>query len=127
VIADVNDFDEATLGPWEWDLKRLVASVNVAGRDNGMTRKERRRAVLQAAFGYRFNVARVSTMGVLDVWSLFAYAERAQSVAKVPKQDWKLVQKVVAKARRPPTGRCCPRSRSAATMAAGASSKIPRS
>ena len=31
VIIDLNDFDEATLGPWEWDLKRLVASVNVAG------------------------------------------------------------------------------------------------
>ena len=99
VVIDVNDFDETTLGPWEWDLKRLVASVNVAGRDNGMSRKERRRAVLQAVLGYRFNVARVSTMGVLDVWSLFAYAERAQSVAKVPKQAWKLVQKVVAKAK----------------------------
>ena len=35
VIIDLNDFDEATLGPWEWDLKRLVASVNVAGRENG--------------------------------------------------------------------------------------------
>ena len=45
VIVDLNDFDEATLGPWEWDLKRLVASVNVAGRENGLNRKERRRAV----------------------------------------------------------------------------------
>ena len=45
VIVDLNDFDEATLGPWEWDLKRLVASVNVAGRENGLSRKERRRAV----------------------------------------------------------------------------------
>ena len=99
VIADVNDFDEATLGPWEWDLKRLVASVNVAGRDNGMSRKERRRAVLQAVFGYRFNAARVSAMGVLDVWSLSAYTERAQSVAKVPKQARKLIEKVVAKAK----------------------------
>ncbi|HYV34635.1 MAG TPA: DUF2252 family protein, partial [Gemmataceae bacterium] len=33
VVIDLNDFDEATLGPWEWDLKRLVASVNVAGRE----------------------------------------------------------------------------------------------
>ena len=79
VIVDVNDFDEATLGPWEWDLKRLVASVNVAGRDNGMSRKERRRAVMQAVFGYRFNVLRVSTMGVLDVWShLRAHRARAR-------------------------------------------------
>ena len=99
VIVDLNDFDEAIVGPWEWDLKRLVASVNVAGRENGMSRKERRRAVLQAVFGYRFNAARLSTMGVLEVWSLFAYAERAQSVAKVPKQAAKLIEKVVAKAK----------------------------
>ena len=35
VVFDLNDFDEATVGPWEWDLKRLVASVNVAARQNG--------------------------------------------------------------------------------------------
>jgi uncharacterized protein (DUF2252 family) len=99
VVIDVNDFDEATLGPWEWDLKRLVASVNVAGRDNGMSRRERRRAVLGAVRGYRFNIARVSTMGVLEVWSLFAHAERVQNVVKIPKKAWALVQKVVAKAK----------------------------
>ena len=48
VIIDVNDFDEATLGPWEWDPKRLVASVIVAASENGMSRRERRDAVLQA-------------------------------------------------------------------------------
>ena len=69
VIIDVNDFDETTLGPWEWDLKRLVASVNVAGREKGMSRRERRIAVMQAVAGYRFNASRLSTMGVLDVWS----------------------------------------------------------
>src|SRR5450755_3959588 len=41
VVFDLNDFDEATIGPWEWDLKRLVASVNVAGRQNGLNRRER--------------------------------------------------------------------------------------
>ena len=76
VVVDLNDFDEATVGPWEWDLKRLVASVNVAGRENGLSRKERRRAVMKAVNGYRLNMARLSTMGVLDVWSLFGYAER---------------------------------------------------
>ena len=53
VIVDLNDFDEATVGPWEWDLKRLVASVNVAGRENGMSRKQRRRAVMRSVNGYR--------------------------------------------------------------------------
>jgi uncharacterized protein (DUF2252 family) len=99
VIVDLNDFDETTAGPWEWDLKRLVASVNVAGRENGMTRKERRRAVMQAVSGYHFNVARLSTMGVLDVWSLYASAEHDQRVVKVPKKAWALIQKVAAKAR----------------------------
>ena len=41
VVFDLNDFDEAVIGPWEWDLKRLVASVNVAGRQNGLNRRER--------------------------------------------------------------------------------------
>jgi uncharacterized protein (DUF2252 family) len=99
VIVDVNDFDEATLGPWEWDLKRLVASVNVAGRENGLNRKERRRAVLRAVAGYRFNGARLSTMGVLQVWSLFGYAERKPDAIKVPRKAWALIQKVVAKAK----------------------------
>ncbi len=67
VVVDLNDFDEATMGPWEWDLKRLVASVNVAGRENGFSLKERNRAVRKAVSGYRFNMARLSTMGVLEV------------------------------------------------------------
>jgi uncharacterized protein (DUF2252 family) len=99
VVVDLNDFDETTAGPWEWDLKRLVASVNVAGRENRLTRKERRRAVMQAVLGYRSNVARVSTMGVLEVWSLFASAEHEQGVFKVPGKAWTLIQKVAAKAR----------------------------
>jgi uncharacterized protein (DUF2252 family) len=99
VVIDVNDFDEATIGPWEWDLKRLVASVNVAGRENGMSRRKRRRAVKQAVAGYRFNTGRLSTMGMLDVWSDFAYADRPTKVVKVPKKAWALIQKTVAKAR----------------------------
>jgi uncharacterized protein (DUF2252 family) len=97
---DLNDFDEAIMGPWEWDLKRLVASVNVAGRENGLNRKERRRAVMTAVGGYRANAERLSTMGVLDVWSLFAYAERMPAGLNVPGKAWALIQKTVAKAKR---------------------------
>ena len=99
VIIDANDFDEATLGPWEWDLKRLVASVNVAGREKGMSRAERRIAVMQAVAGYRFNASRLATMGVLDVWSHFGYAERRPTHFKVPNKSWAVIQKVVAKAK----------------------------
>ncbi len=53
VVLDLNDFDEVTIGPWEWDLKRLAASVNVAGRENGLNRRERAAAVQRAVEGYR--------------------------------------------------------------------------
>ena len=100
VIIDLNDFDEATIGPWEWDLKRLVASVNVAARENGRSAKERRRAVRRAASGYRLNMSRLSTMGILDVWSISAHAERRPTAVTVPNKAWDVIQKVVAKAKR---------------------------
>jgi uncharacterized protein (DUF2252 family) len=40
LVFDLNDFDEVGIGLWEWDLKRLTASVNVAGRQNGLNRRE---------------------------------------------------------------------------------------
>ena len=48
VVFDLNDFDEGHIGPLEWDLKRLVASVNVAARENGLDKDERREAVMKA-------------------------------------------------------------------------------
>jgi uncharacterized protein (DUF2252 family) len=74
--------------------------VNVAGRENGMSRKERRRAVRKAVGGYRFNITRVSAMGFLEVWSLFGYAERRPTLVKVPNQAWAIIQKTVGKAKR---------------------------
>jgi len=79
VVFDMNDFDEATIGPWEWDLKRLVASVNVAGRQNGLNRRERAAAVMRGVEGYRLNITRLQVMGVLDVWYLHAYPGQRQS------------------------------------------------
>ena len=53
LVFDVNDFDETLPGPFEWDVKRLAASLAVAGRDNGFPAKDRRKIVLAAAEGYR--------------------------------------------------------------------------
>ncbi len=78
VVIDINDFDEATLGPWEWDLKRLVASVNVAGRENGLDAEERNSAVMRCVSGYSMNAQRLMNFGVLETWSLFAYADLAR-------------------------------------------------
>ncbi|MCI4354902.1 MAG: DUF2252 domain-containing protein, partial [Thermoplasmata archaeon] len=76
VVFDLNDFDEAIVGPFEWDLKRLVASVEVAGRELDLAKKVRRRAVRAAVAGYRRELLRLERMGALDVWYLFLFAGR---------------------------------------------------
>ncbi len=100
VVFDLNDFDEATVGPWEWDLKRLVASVNVAGRQNGLNRRERAAAVRRGVDGYRFNVNRLESMGVLDVFYLHAYPGRDNPLVKVDPKSKAVFAKTMAKALR---------------------------
>jgi len=68
LVADVNDFDETLPGPWEWDLKRLVASFEIAGRDRDFKRSERRSVVLTAARAYRETMRGLAGMSNLDVW-----------------------------------------------------------
>jgi uncharacterized protein (DUF2252 family) len=53
LVFDLNDFDETLPGPWEWDLKRLAASFEIAARDNGFKHKDRRRVVLTVVGTYR--------------------------------------------------------------------------
>ena len=57
LVIDLNDFDEAHPGGWEWDLRRLVASIWVAGRENGATEEECRAAVMSCVSAYREEVA----------------------------------------------------------------------
>ena len=52
-VFDINDFDETTRGPWEWDVARLVASVEICGRNRGFSQERREKAVLAAANGDR--------------------------------------------------------------------------
>ncbi len=52
LVFDVNDFDETVPGPWEWDVKRLAASLEVAGRDNGFAGKDRRAIVTATVANY---------------------------------------------------------------------------
>ncbi|MFC9837879.1 DUF2252 domain-containing protein [Rhodococcus sp. NPDC127530] len=65
---DVNDFDETYPGPFEWDIKRLVASLSVAGRDNGFRGKERTRIARACAAEYRETMSRQAECGELAVW-----------------------------------------------------------
>jgi uncharacterized protein (DUF2252 family) len=68
LIFDLNDFDETLPGPWEWDVKRLAASLEVAGRGNGFTPKQRHTIVADSVGQYREAMRRFATMNTLDVW-----------------------------------------------------------
>src|SRR6478672_11244525 len=68
MVFDVNDFDETYPGPWEWDVKRLVASLAVAGRDKGFSRKERRKICMAAVSTYRNAMRGFAESTNLDVF-----------------------------------------------------------
>ena len=65
LVIDLNDFDEAHPGGWEWDLRRLVASIWVAGRQNGASEQECEAAVLRCVAGYRGEVADLASTALL--------------------------------------------------------------
>ena len=98
VVFDMNDFDEATIGPWEWDLKRLTASVNLAARERGLHRRDRDAAVKRCVEGYRFNLNRLQSMGVLETWYLHAYPGRENPIAKMDPRSKEVFRKGMAKA-----------------------------
>jgi uncharacterized protein (DUF2252 family) len=68
LVFDVNDFDETVPGPWEWDVKRLAASLEVAARENGFSDKDRKKIVVASAARYRQVMRELSGQGNLDVW-----------------------------------------------------------
>ena len=68
LVFDVNDFDETLPGPWEWDVKRLAASLTIAGRERGFSDQERADVVLESAGAYRTEMAKLAAMRDLDVW-----------------------------------------------------------
>ncbi|MFE7565866.1 DUF2252 domain-containing protein [Streptomyces sp. NPDC057539] len=68
LLFDLNDFDETLPGPFEWDVKRLAASIAVAAGENGHSEADTRRAVHAAAAAYRTSMRRLSARGELDVW-----------------------------------------------------------
>ena len=68
LVFDVDDFDETSTGPWEWDVKRLAASVVVAGRERGFTDKQRAATVRATVSRYRSAIREFAGMRRLDVW-----------------------------------------------------------
>jgi uncharacterized protein (DUF2252 family) len=68
LVFDINDFDETLQGPWEWDVKRLAASLAVVGRENEHTPRQRRAIVSGAVAEYRNTMRSFAGMRNLDVW-----------------------------------------------------------
>ena len=68
LVFDINDFDETLPGPWEWDVKRLVASLAVAGRQNGFTARQRHRVAVSAVAAYRTAMREFAKQTNLEVW-----------------------------------------------------------
>ncbi len=102
LVFDVNDFDETLPAPWEWDVKRLAASFEIAGRDRGFTPKQTRGAVLATVREYRGAMLGFATMFNLDVWYARLDVEvMLADLAKVAdRKQIKAVEKDVAKAYR---------------------------
>ena len=68
LIFGPNDFDETLPGPWEWDVKRMAASVEIAGRDVGLPAARRKRLVIACVREYREAMRGFARMSHLDVW-----------------------------------------------------------
>ncbi len=68
IVFDLNDFDETAVAPWEWDVKRLVASFTVAGRVKSLRASSCREAAWEAARSYRRHLLGYAGSSVLDTW-----------------------------------------------------------
>jgi uncharacterized protein (DUF2252 family) len=101
LVFDINDFDETLPGPWEWDVKRLAASMLIAARDNGFGRGDQDSIVRQTVAGYRDRMALLARMRVLDVWYRRTdleqlWRERSDQMGRIGRRN---VKRNVARAR----------------------------
>jgi uncharacterized protein (DUF2252 family) len=100
-LFDVNDFDETLPGPWEWDVKRLAASLEVAGRGNGFSRKQRRRIVTASTRMYRETMRTFASMSNIDVWYARVDLDLVEKMfsPRMAAKDRRFVRKNLARAR----------------------------
>ncbi|MFF4499990.1 DUF2252 domain-containing protein [Streptomyces sp. NPDC001401] len=98
LVFDINDFDETLPGPFEWDIKRLAASLAVAGRANGFDDGQRAAVVKEAVKAYRERMRVFSDMRTLDIW--YAQDDADQLNAVLPdKSVRRRTSRAMAKAR----------------------------
>jgi uncharacterized protein (DUF2252 family) len=101
LVFDINDFDETLPGPFEWDVKRLAASVAIGARDRGFKAAESEAAVLAAVSAYRTAMAQFAELGELDVWYARLDVEGAASQwqQEAKKTERRRLEKNLEKAR----------------------------
>ncbi len=99
LVFDINDFDETNPGPFEWDVKRLAASFEIAGRANGFDEDACRTTVLASVRAYREAMAGFAAMGNLEVWYAHLRVEDAiaEVAARIQPATLKRLQKNAAK------------------------------
>jgi len=102
LLFDLNDFDETLPGPWEWDVKRLAASVAVAARENGFKAKRRKAIIRQLVGEYQRAMRRFATMKTVDVWYARASVSEIQELvrSKASRSKSRRFEKTVAMGRR---------------------------
>ena len=101
LMFDLNDFDETLPGPWEWDVKRLAASMLIAARDNDFAAKAQNQVVLDTVESYRTAMAGFAGMNNLDVWYSHLDIEAAlqELGPQLKPAQVKRTEKALAKAR----------------------------
>lgn len=101
LLFDANDFDETLPGPFEWDVKRLLASIELAGRGNDYHRKERRGVVLRAARAYREAVREFARLPTLAVWYAHASIDDMMDdlLTALPERSVRRTRATLSKAR----------------------------
>jgi uncharacterized protein (DUF2252 family) len=100
LVFDLNDFDETLPGPWEWDVKRMMASLAIAGRDCGYSDRERARVVRAGAAAYREAMRHFAEVSDLEVWYSRMTVEdiRARWAGQADKKTARNFERNVAKA-----------------------------
>ena len=101
LVFDINDFDETLPGPWEWDVKRLATSLEIAGRSRNYSTKDRRGIVLASVAAYRRAMREFAGMDALAVWYAHADVDRLEEIADVRLRSAqrKVLSRNIAKAR----------------------------
>jgi uncharacterized protein (DUF2252 family) len=106
LLFDINDFDETLPGPWEWDVKRLAASLEVACRDRGFSARDGRDVVMSGVAAYRKRMRQAAGMRTLEAWYEHLEAGRLLDLVKdevrsnrMSKREGLAAQRLVAEAR----------------------------